>query len=274
MGQHLTRFGSGTNWTERELTAHNISIVQKDERSFFGGPLPTYDGPAGFVQHEHPVAGLDESSLALIKRFWLAERVMPNGHESAVNAFTADILRTLDYETEETVICTQKNITLDICGRRDDMTVDVCIIDRDSKNILLVGQEDKLHSLPLMDPEPIMVAQMIAAFQANNRNRVNRQALGPLKSQALSGITMSGAFPWFYKARITSELAECVESGRYPHKATIIHRYIPHPLVPGDNCARGVLGDRILIVRSYQAFKRVVFRKRSKCPFFSVFVHN
>jgi hypothetical protein len=75
-----------TGLSERELAAYSISVVQKDERSFFGGPLPTDDGPAGFVQHEHPVAGFDEFSLALIKRFWLAERVMPNGHE---NAFTA-----------------------------------------------------------------------------------------------------------------------------------------------------------------------------------------
>jgi hypothetical protein len=45
MDQYLTRFGSGTNWTERELAAYNISIIQKDERSFFGGPLPTYDVP-------------------------------------------------------------------------------------------------------------------------------------------------------------------------------------------------------------------------------------
>ena len=52
---------SGSDWTTNELLAYNISIVEQDER----GPLPAYAGPAGFVQHEDRVHGLDAASLAL-----------------------------------------------------------------------------------------------------------------------------------------------------------------------------------------------------------------
>jgi hypothetical protein len=47
----------------------------------FNGPLPSYTGPAGFVQYEDRVRGLDSSSLALIKRLDLAMKVM-DGEES------------------------------------------------------------------------------------------------------------------------------------------------------------------------------------------------
>jgi hypothetical protein len=258
MADQTRRPRSGQKWTTRELLAYNISIAQEDEQSFFGGPLPKYAGPAGFAQHTHPVPGIDEPSLALIKR-WMALGIF-NGCESATDALTAEILRVLGFETEETIVCMQKNIPLTMCRRRVNTNADVCIMDHNS-DILLVGQEDKTHLSPLMEPEPPMVAQMIAAFQVNNWNRVNQRALHPLKSQNLPGIMILGAFTQFYKARITADLAECVESGQYPAKETVIHRYIPHP-PPGVRCTdMGVLEWRINMVRCYQAFKKIVFRK-------------
>jgi hypothetical protein len=55
---------------------------------------------------------------------------------------------------------------------------DVCILDVDSKLLLLV-QEDKSHISPA-DPEPQLIAEAIAVFQENNRKRVNNLLVDPL----------------------------------------------------------------------------------------------
>jgi hypothetical protein len=133
---------SGSDWTTNEPLAYNISIVEQDERTFFGGPLPAYFGPAGFVQHEERVHGLDATSLALIKRPDLAMKIF-EGEESAVDDFAAELLRALGYETEQTVVRTRKNIRLLMCGQQVYAKTDVCILDADSE-ILLIVQEDKL----------------------------------------------------------------------------------------------------------------------------------
>jgi hypothetical protein len=93
---------SSNEWSTNELMAYNIAITERDQNTF-NGPLPAYTGPAGFIQHEDHVQGLDPSSLALIKHLNLAMKVM-DGEESAVDDFTAELLRVLGYETERTVI--------------------------------------------------------------------------------------------------------------------------------------------------------------------------
>ncbi|KAG0709139.1 hypothetical protein DFH29DRAFT_1074883 [Suillus ampliporus] len=79
----------GQNWRLYELMAYNISIVKQDEDAFFGGPLPAYTGPAGFVQYEKYVQGLDAPSHALIKRLDLA--MYGAGGKYDVGAFNAEI---------------------------------------------------------------------------------------------------------------------------------------------------------------------------------------
>ena len=102
---------SGSAWGPNELLAYNISIVEEDQQTFFRGPLPDYAGPVGFAQNEDYVQGLDAPSLALIKRLNL---VIDDGNESAMDNFVPELLRSMGYETEETVVRTQKNIQLDI----------------------------------------------------------------------------------------------------------------------------------------------------------------
>ena len=77
---------SGSDWGPNELLAYNISIVEEDQQTFFSGPLPHYTGPASFAQHEDRVQGLDAPSLALVKRLYLAMKVI-EGEQSAVNDF-------------------------------------------------------------------------------------------------------------------------------------------------------------------------------------------
>ena len=245
---------SGNEWSTNELMAYNISIVERDQDTFFNGPLPAYTGPAGFVQHEDRVQGLDSASLALIKRLDLAMKVM-DGEESAVDDFAAELLRVLGYETERTVVRTRKNIRLSMCGQQVYAKADVCILDVDSELLLLV-QEDKSHINPA-DPEPQLIAEAIAAFQENNKNRVNNLFVDPLKSQVFPGITMVGTFPRFYKVTVTTDLDMCVRGGTYPAAETIVERHTPRvPRRRSDGMRP--LDNRILVLRCYEAFRQFV----------------
>jgi hypothetical protein len=245
---------SGSSWGTNELEAYNISIVEQGQRAFFGDPLPAYTGPTGFLQHEDRVQGLDASSLALIKRLDLAMEIM-EGEESAVDDFAAELLRVLRYETDKTVVRTRKNIRLSMCGEQVYAKTDVCVLDADSKILLLV-QEDKAHINPA-DPEPQLVAEAIAAFQANNEKRVNDLFLDPLRDKVFPGITMTGTFPRFYKIRVTNDLDHCVRHGLYPATKTTVHRHTPRvPRRRSDGMRP--LDNRELILRCYEAFRQFV----------------
>jgi hypothetical protein len=245
---------SGNEWSTNELMAYNISIVERDQNTFFNGPLPAYTGPAGFVQYEDRVQGLDASSLALIKRLDLAMKVM-DGEESAVDDFATELFRALGYETEQTVIRTRKNIRLSMCGQQVYAKTDVCVMDINSELLLLV-QEDKSHINPA-DPEPQLVAEAIAAFQANNLNRVNNLLVDPLPKQVFPGITMVGTFPRFYKIEVTTDLDMCIRGGTYPTTKTTVERHTPRvPRRRSDGMRP--LENRIHVLRCYEGFKQFV----------------
>jgi len=258
---NLLRFAkSGSSWGTNELEAYNISIVEQGQETFFGGPLPAYTGPAGFLQHEDRVQGLDASSLALIKRLDLAMKVM-DGEESAVDDFAAELLRAMGYETEETVIRTRKSIRLIMCGEQVYAKTDVCVLDADSEILLLV-QEDKTHINP-QDPEPQLIAEAIATFQSNNAKRVNDLFLNPLQSMVLPGITLTGTFPRFYKIRVTADLDHCVRHGLYPAAQTVVYRHTPRvPRRRSDGMRP--LDNRGVILRCYEAFRQIVLPQQGK----------
>lgn len=245
---------SGNYWTTNELEAYNISIVEQDQRTFFGGSLPPYAGPAGFIEHEDRVQGLDAASLALIKRLDLAMELI-EGEESAVDDFAAEIFRALGYETEQTVVRTRKNIRLLMCGEDVYAKTDVCLIDADS-NILLLVQEDKTH-MSASHPEPQLVAEAIAAFQRNNSIRVNKLFLEPLQTHVFPGITMVGTFPRFYKVNVTADLDQNIRYGTYPSTETIIYRHTPRVPRRQSEGMRPLM-NRKLVLRCYEAFKRFV----------------
>jgi hypothetical protein len=251
---------SGSDWGTNELYAYNISIVEQDQEAFFEGPLPAYTGPAGFLQHQDRVQGLDASSLALIKRLDLAMKIM-EGEESAVDDFAAELLRSMGYETEETVIRTRKNIRFTMCGEQVYAKTDVCVLDAASEILLLV-QEDKTHINP-QDPEPQLIAEAIGAFQSNNLKRVNDLFVDPLQTMVIPGITMTGTFPKFYKIKVTKDLDHCVQYGQFPAVQTIVYRHTPRvPRRRSDGMRP--LDNRELILRCYEAFRRVVFSQRGK----------
>ena len=245
---------SGNQWTSYELEAYNIRVVEQVQDEFFNGPLPPYCGPAAFVQYEDRAQVIDAASLSLLKRLDLAAMIV-DGEESAVDDFAVEVLRALGYETDQTVIRTRKNIRLQMCGELVHAKTDVCVLDINSSLLLLV-QEDKSHLNP-SDPEAQLIAEAIAAFQHNNKKRVDELFLDPLEEQVIPGITMVGTFPRFYKIRVTSELDRCVRHGAYPSSSIIVDRHTPRvPKRRSDGMKP--LDNRRLVLQCYEAFRKFV----------------
>jgi hypothetical protein len=206
-------------------------------------------GPTGFLQHEECVQGLDDSSLALIKRLDLAM------HGEA-DDFAVELLRAMGYEKETTVVLTQKKIPLIMCGEQVYAKTDVCVMDL-APEILLLVQGDKSY-LNLQDPEPQLIAGAIAAFQYNNKKRVDDFFVDPLQTMIIPGITMSGTFPKFYKIKVTADLDQCIRYGLFPPVQTIVYRHTPRVPKRRSDGMRP-LDNRELILRCYEGFKRVIF---------------
>lgn len=96
---------------------------------------------------------------------------------------------------------------------------------RDNQNvhrtttILLILQQDR-NQVSSEDPEAQVVAEAIAAFQSNNRNRVQHG----MNRMSISCITMMGTRPTFCIVPITEQLSAAVESGTYPDDVTQVRK--------------------------------------------------
>ena len=259
---------SGSDWGPNDLDAFNISIIEQDQETFYGGPLSEIvqihkrEGLVSFLQHEGRVEGLDDSLLALIKRLDLAMKITA-GEESAVVDFTAELLRAIGYEKKSTVVCTRKDIRFIMCGEPIYAKTDVCILDHVSEILLLV-QEDKSHIRP-QDPESQLIAAAIATFQSNNAIRVNDLFQNPLPTMVIPGITMTGTFPKFYKIEVTADLERCVRYGQFPAVKTIVYRHTPR--VPGRRSdGMRPLDNREHIVRCYGGFGLAFVERKELIP--------
>ena len=80
--------------------------------------------------------------------------------------------------------------------------------------VLLVVVEDKTV-FNRGDPQPQVVAEAIAAYQANNTKRV-ASGLPALDAMTIPCITMTGTRPTFYLVPVTRTLSEAVMTGQYP----------------------------------------------------------
>ena len=121
MAQLIRLAKSASDWSPNDLEAYNIVVKEQKAEDFFGGPLPDYTGPVSFVQVESlsiPAHDVDAASKALLKRLDLA-MTLYEGEESAVDDFTAELLRALGYEIDNTaVVRTRKTLRLFLCGER------------------------------------------------------------------------------------------------------------------------------------------------------------
>jgi hypothetical protein len=92
----------------------------------------------------------------------------------------------------------------------------------------------------------------------NNLRRIDDE-LSSMESGIMAAITMCGTSPIFYKIPITQDLVDCVKMGMEPNTETKVLRHVPfYP----DGCDKGMvpLGNRLLALKCYNAFKAIVFR--------------
>ena len=90
------------------------------------------------------------------------------GQEAAVENFVAELLKGLDYDDENRLVFIRYTIPFLICGENLFAQNDVCIMD-DNEILLLLQENKRLTSM--VDPEPQIIAEAIAAFALNNRKR-------------------------------------------------------------------------------------------------------
>ncbi|KAJ3569475.1 hypothetical protein NP233_g5024 [Leucocoprinus birnbaumii] len=164
---------SGSDWTRNELAAYNIECHRQRPLTFFGVealPQPRVD-PEFLASHDAEQATNDSISELLNL---LDMAMTPRSGKSAVDDFAAGLFRALGYAGRNRVALTRRDLVLLICGEFKRAQTDVCIIDRDQNDILLLVQEDKrFEEGEGADPEAQLIAQAIAAFGLNNEQRVN-----------------------------------------------------------------------------------------------------
>ncbi|KAF8548141.1 hypothetical protein OG21DRAFT_1516623 [Imleria badia] len=180
--------------------------------------------------------------------------------ESVVDDFAAVLFRALGYTKRNCVACTWRDMSLFICGEFKLARTDVCIIDCDHNDILLLVQEDKRYEEGGGgDPEAQLTAEAIAAFGINNEQRVKAD-LDPLEEEIMPGITMVGTTPTFYKIPVTKTLLQHVAHGTYPPNLTHIALCQSPVPRPARRYTEGMkpLDNRRQILSCYEAFKPIV----------------
>jgi len=246
---------SGNDWTQNELRAYNIQVVEQSLVEFFNRdqlpPLPL--AVRHFCETTDRALAPDDDTYKLLHYLDLAQNPKV-GQEAAVDNFAARLLETLGYALGRRVIVTRQALPFVICGTQCSAQTDVCVCD--DNDYLLLVQEDKRLENP-EDPEPQLIAEAIAAYQRNNfiRNRVLH--VPTLDEITFPGITLIGTSPTFYKIKITTELNDAVMGGTFPASVVVVYRHTPR--LPRRN-SEGMrpLENRTLILQYYQAFKAFV----------------
>lgn len=215
---------SGSDWTKNDLLSYNIKVTSFSPEEFYGEPLPSLsDIDPYLVDGTLDTQGLSDETYRLLQYLDLASKAN-SGQESAIDDFAREILRVLGYESRGLLLRSRYNIPLLICGdSNQSVQTDVCLV-QGASTILLVIQEDKI-TISSRDPEPQVIAEAIAAFQNNNRNR---QRLGhqELDMMVIPAITMIGTRPIFYLVPVTMSLSDAIATAQYPTTPTIIKKCV------------------------------------------------
>ena len=177
------------------------------------------------------------------------------------------LLRVMGYAGRSlyTIIRSRKGNHLIICGEWMYSKTDVCIMTSKGNyynSYLLLVQEDKRHlkeHLKLADPVPQLIAAAIAAFQHDNNVR-GIHGGAPLDIKVMTGITMTGTTPTFFKIPVTLELADAIERGDYPANPTVVAMHSPEIPRPGAGMLH--LDNRRSILACFEAFKPFVLGPR------------
>ncbi|TFK81058.1 hypothetical protein K466DRAFT_532260 [Polyporus arcularius HHB13444] len=201
-----------------------------------------------------------DSNAELINLLDLAMVPTPEpGEESAVDDFAVALFSRLGYTKRHRVTRTRKDIPFLICGEWRYAKTDVCLIDRQQNDIILLVQEDKSLGGNLSSAECQLVAEAIAAFAQNNKRR-QLCDMPIIESKVMPGITLIGTTPIFYKIPVSVELVRHVARGTYPSHSTIVSGHVPAVPRPFRRYSEGMkpVDTREAILRCYEAFKAVV----------------
>ncbi|KAJ8456961.1 hypothetical protein ONZ45_g18512 [Pleurotus djamor] len=255
---------SGSSWTDNELIAFNITVVDTDIQTFFGiDQLP----PPGVSDVILQTEGMpDDEDLEKVEWsfFALLEDAMSltPGQESSVDDFARFLLELLGYDSGKRVIHSRRELNFTMCGQRVDAKTDICVMRRiglGAQYVLLV-QEDKRHLFP-NDPEPQLIAAACAAFAENNAVR-SRARVPLLDKMTFPGITLVGSTPTFYKITVTKGLIIALATGQYPEKSTNVEKFLPPVDNPLAFYQSGMkhLNDRAVVFQCFQAFKQLMHK--------------
>jgi len=142
MASLLRSAKSGSDWSDNELLAFNIRVVDASITAFFNTPeLPPPTVSATILNNmDKPDGPLMKDDHLFFQYMRLVEN--PRSPESRVDDFAAFILRILNYNNEDRVICQRTKISFPMAGQRVDAKTDVCLMDE--LELLLLVQEDKV----------------------------------------------------------------------------------------------------------------------------------
>lgn len=213
---------SGSDWTDNELIAYNITVSSSSPRDFFPAPNPSLDHIDPDILTYPP--GSTDSSISDVAAEYLGYLALAarSTQENFIDDFAAETLKLLGYNERGTSVSTRYTVPLTICGEANRAApTDVCLIHRPTF-ILLVLVNDKMLSNGT-DAEAHAIAEAIAVFQFNNRKRVEC-GLDPLDTMTIPAITMTGTRPTFFLVPVTLELSNAVITGQYPDIQTRVLR--------------------------------------------------
>ncbi|TFY65647.1 hypothetical protein EVG20_g5438 [Dentipellis fragilis] len=273
---HLPRRAKSANdWTETDLEAYNIHLRAEDAATFFGTTeLP--QSPIGQevldVEDAHDIKNDDSANL--VKYIGGAMR----GEEPAVLPFVPTLLTDTGYPKDGQLVAQRNDFPFFVCGEWRHARTGATLFDPGETTTLLVVQNDHRFGahdgeddfddsdsedsdsgyLNDRDPNPQLVAAVIAAFHCRNLSRElsGRRAVEP---KVMPGLVMAGTLPTFFKIPITAPLLDAVHEGTYPAEPTIVSMHIPDLPNP-DRWREGMkpLENRRHILRCLEAFRGFV----------------
>ncbi|KAF9483606.1 hypothetical protein BDN70DRAFT_293031 [Pholiota conissans] len=244
----------GDDWNQNDLHSYDIRLEFQDTQTFFGETsLPTPSIQQDILTASDAKATVNDESYNLLAQIESATNSSPSEPSNAVVDFSVSLFHSMGYITRPRVIKTWSERQFYIGSKMEGVHSDICITDNATGRDVLLCQENRSRT----DPHARLIIAAIAAYQ--EYNLVRRAELRPqLDTMIIPGIIMFSSSPSFFKIPVTSELAECVEDGRFPSTPTIVAGHVPDIPKPETRFNDGMmnLDNRRIFLQSFEAFKQ------------------
>ena len=119
---------SANNWSNNDLAAFNIQVVNASIAVFFNTPElpPPTVSPVILNNLDKPDGPLEQDDRIFFEYMWWAEG--PHSSEPFVNRLTQYILRILNYDDHNHLICQRWQIPFPMAGQWVDAETEGCLI--------------------------------------------------------------------------------------------------------------------------------------------------